>query len=148
MVELLTVIFIIAILTAIASPSFFSWVESAKYKDAALGVASDLRFGRQTAVTDNRETRVEFNLGGKRYRLTEGNLASSSTSWSTVKSWDYIEAEVNWVTGTTCNGSADMNITFRPNGSSGGGTICINDTVGANRYKVVVSTISGRVDVQ
>jgi Tfp pilus assembly protein FimT len=148
MVEIIVVISIMALLSAIALPVFSKWSSSIRYREAALGIASELKLGRDTAVTANTETRVEFDLDGRRYRLTQGNLQTGSTSWSVIKTWEELYAELDWATGSGCGGAADMNIVFRPNGSSGGGEVCIKDGSGADRFKVVVSSISGRVRVE
>ena len=146
LVEVMITVALMAILMAIAVPSFMTWKESLDMKGAARGVASKLRLARQMAVTNNLEYRVEFDVDGKRYRLTQGNQPSGSTAWTTVAAWSDIESE--WSTDADCSGTADMDISFSPRGSSGAGVICINDSSSAVRFMVNVSPINGRVFIE
>lgn len=147
MLELIVTMAILALLSAIAIPNFSTWFGSAKYRGGTLTLASTLRLSRETAVSANVESRVELDVDGKRYRLSNGNMPSGSTAW-TAGPWEDLDPAVNWNTGTACGGTADLNIMFMPNGSSGGGTVCIKDLAGADRFKVVVNSISGRVQVE
>jgi len=61
LVELITVIALLAILMAIATPSFMSWRESAQYKEVARDVLSGLRRARSLAVSENRTVNVTLN---------------------------------------------------------------------------------------
>lgn len=147
MVELLVVVAIIGILAAVALPSFFTWRTTLKYRDSALGLMANSKLARATAVTRNLQTRIELDMDGKRYRITEGDSPSSSTVWTSFSPWVAIHEEVSWHTGTACDGTADINITFSPNGSSSGGVVCIETVALAEEYRVIISTASGRVRV-
>lgn len=146
-VELLIVVAIIGIMAAVALPSFYTWSTTLKYRDSALGLMAKSKLARATAVTKNVQTRVELDVDGKRYRVTEGNSPSSSTIWISFSPWVSIHEEVTWHTGTACDGTADLNIVFNPNGSSGGGVVCIETASLVEEYRVIVSTASGRVRV-
>jgi len=142
--ETLVVIAIISILSAIALPVFYKFQTSAKYKEAAWGVSSGLRLGKQMALSTNREHRMEFDLAGRRYRVSRGNLPSGSTTWTGVNAWTALSAEVNWSSGAACNGTADFDIIFRPNGSSETEVLCVKDASNAVKYTVSVNATSGR----
>jgi type II secretion system protein H len=150
LIELLVVVAVIGIMAAIALPSFFTWSTTLKYRDTALGIAAKSRLARANAVTKNLQTRVELDVNGKQYRVTEGNSPSSSTTWTTVLSpWVAVPAEVEWrtVIGINCTGTAPLNIIFNPNGSSSGGAVCIETAAFAEEYRVIITTASGRVRV-
>jgi prepilin-type N-terminal cleavage/methylation domain-containing protein len=142
--ETLIVIGIMSILSAIALPSFITWRNSAKYKEAAWGVVSGLRLGKQLALSTNREHRMDFDLDGRRYRLSIGNLPSASTTWTGVNAWTPLSAEVNWASGAACTGTADFDVTFRPNGTAETEWLCVKDTSNALKYTVSVNATSGR----
>jgi len=148
MLELLVAVAIIAVLTAVAVPNFSNWFATARYRGATLTLASTLRLARETAVSGNVESRVELDVDAKRYRRANGNLPSGSTAWTADSGWEVLDGAVNWNTAAACDGTADLNILFLPNGSSTGGVVCIKDQAGADRFQVVVNAISGRVHVQ
>ncbi|MCC6502140.1 MAG: prepilin-type N-terminal cleavage/methylation domain-containing protein [Deltaproteobacteria bacterium] len=142
--ETLMVLAIMAILSAIALPSLVTWRSSAKYKEAAWGVASGLRLGKQLALSTNREHRMELDLDGRRYRITRGNLPSGSTAWTSVSAWTTIPSEVNWSSGAACNGTADFDVIFRPNGTAETEVLCVKNSSNAVQYTVSVNATSGR----
>ncbi len=150
LVELLVIIAIMAVMAAMALPSFITWQRTIRYKEAAWGILSQLRLGRQLAVSNNREFRVFFDVDGRRYRLERGNSSAGSTVWTVEKPWTALDQLVNWATGTACNGTDDMNIEFNPNGTaeaSSTDTICIQNTDGVEQYRLVVYENSGRVQI-
>lgn len=145
LIELLIVIMIITVLITIALPSFNQWRTSLSHKDAAWGMAAQLRLARQLAISNNLESRVEFGIAAKQYRLTQGNQVSGSTVWTVVRPWTILLNEVKLMTGAACTGGADINITFKPRGSSDSGVICVEDSSSVVKFKVNISPINGRV---
>ncbi len=144
MVEMVMVVAIMLVLISVAVPSFNTWTRTLKFKEVALDISSQLRLGRQLSVTNNLEYRVECDLGGRRYRLTQGNMPSGSTAWTVVKPWTSLDANVNWTAGAACSSSASINIILYPNGSSDSGTVCIQDSDNVVRFQVNISPTSGR----
>ena len=143
LIELLIVISVMAILLAMATPSFIDWRRNLQYKEAAEGIVSALRTARNNAITLNRQNRVECNPSGNRYRITEGNRAYESSSWTTVKQdWVTLPGGVAMKTGD-CTSSTDANIGFSPNGTASAGTVCIRDD-SSTKYQVIVAA-SGRI---
>lgn len=145
--ELLIVVGLLGVIAAIAVVSMSGLSGSIKYKNTAWGISSQLRLAKQMAVTNNREERVEFGIAAGQYRLTEGNLSAGSTVWTEVKPWTAIDQGVTWATGAACNGTADVNIKFNPNGTADAGTVCVKDSGGAVKYTVEISSTSGRVTI-
>ncbi|MRR05785.1 MAG: prepilin-type N-terminal cleavage/methylation domain-containing protein [Deltaproteobacteria bacterium] len=144
LIELLIAIAVAGILLAIATPSFLQWRQNLQYKEAANGLVSTLRTARNSAISLNRQNRVEFQPLSARYRTTQGDRAYDSTSWTIVKQ-DWTAAPVGIVmkTGAGCTGTANVAIPFSPNGTASAGTICIGDN-SSTKYQIVVAA-SGRI---
>ncbi len=143
--ELLITIGITAMLFAIAIPSFVQWRQSVQYKQAADGILSAMRTAKNNAVSLNTQNRVECNPSGNRYRITQGNKAYNSDTWTTVKrDWVTLPSGVFLKTGDSAANS-DLNIQFNPNGTASvtAGTVCVNSGT-STQYKIIVSA-SGRV---
>lgn len=144
LMELLILIAIAGILLAIATPSFMQWRQNLQYKEAADGLVSALRTARDSAISLNRQNRVEFEPVSARYRITQGERAYNSTSWTTVKQdWIAAPAGILLKTGAGCTGTANVAIQFSPNGTATADTICICDNSSA-KYQVAVAN-SGRI---
>ncbi len=148
LVEVLVIVAIVGLIAAIAIPNISVWLRSMKYKETAWDILSKSRLARQLAITRNREHRVEFDIDGRRYRVTQGNASSGSTSWTQIRPWKSLDSQVNWATGQTCDGGADINVTFYPNGTADSATICIMDTDNTRKYRVVITARSGRVRIE
>jgi prepilin-type N-terminal cleavage/methylation domain-containing protein len=149
LVELLVVIGMIAIISAIATPSFIQWRENLQYKQAADGILAALRTAKSNAVTHNIQNRFECNTTGNRYRITQGNRSYNSTTWATInQDWASVPNGVILKTGD-CTSNSDLNIQFNPNGTvttGTNGTICVKDS-SSEKYQIVVAT-SGRIEVK
>lgn len=151
LIELLVAITVVGILSAIALPSYRSWIDSAKYKEAARRVASLLRQGRSEAVAKNRECQAKFNFETDRYSLARGNLSSGSTTFV-----DMAVSESGFSAGVEIRGESDCSVNlgeetlqFNPNGSSDTLDICIMDDAGNKKYLVGVTVANtGRVVIQ
>lgn len=142
LMELLIVIAMMGILLAIATPSIVEWRRSAQYKEAADGVRSALRTAKNNAVTVNRQSRVECNPTGNRYRITQGDRAYNSSGWPTVlQDWVTMSPGISIRTGS--NTTNDLNVEFSPNGTSSTGSISIYDGA-SEEYRITVAA-SGRI---
>ncbi len=145
LIETLIVAALIGILSAIAVPMLIQWSSNLMYKEAAWGITSQSRLAKQMALANNLECRVELDINGKRYRLTQGNLPFNSTAWTVIKGWTGLESQVKWATGALCDGNANINIGFRPNGSADSGVICVEDSGNVLKYRVTINPTTGRV---
>lgn len=70
-VELMVVIGIIGIVSAIAVPGFVSWVPGYRLKSAAMDLYSNIQLARMYAIKDNRPYSVEFNTAANSYKLVD-----------------------------------------------------------------------------
>jgi type IV fimbrial biogenesis protein FimT len=144
LVELLIVIAVTGILLAIATPSFMQWRQNLQYKEATDGLVAALRIARTSAISLNRQNRVEFKPSTAGHRITQGERAYNSTTWTTVKQdWSTAPVGVKMNTGTACTGTADVNVLFSPNGTASAETICIGDST--SPIYIIKVAASGRI---
>jgi prepilin-type N-terminal cleavage/methylation domain-containing protein len=66
-VELMTVIAILAVMTAIAVPNFLSWIPEKRLMSASDDVFSNLQYARIGAIRNNTDWALEFNTGANSY---------------------------------------------------------------------------------
>jgi len=158
LIELLVVIAIFAAMVAISVPSMIDWIYRADYRNTSRQVFQVLKQGRSLAISRNREQRVEFDLAGDdtySFKISEGNRASNSSTWTDISTWDdsSIPASVVLRGTSGCNGVTDIIFGFNPNGSSSSNYICImdaKDLTPANRkYRVgIANSNTGRVTIE
>ncbi len=67
-VELLTVIGIMMIITAIATPSFYYWLPTYRLSSGARQVSADLQLARMKAISQNTTYRLNF-ISGTQYQF-------------------------------------------------------------------------------
>lgn len=151
MIELFVVIFLIGILAAMALPRFLEWRRNLEYQDAARGIFTVLRNARSSAISMNRQYRLELDVPNQRYRFSQGDRSANSTAWTPIytPAWTAMPNEVNMATAGALTG-----IQFNPNGTARfeppaliTGTITILDVYGTPRMAInVVQT--GRIQMQ
>jgi len=145
LIELVTVIAIVAILAAIAGPRFFdhSLFRGRGYADELAGA---IRYSQKVAIATG--CSVLFSATTSGYQASQqaasGNHCdASSASWPTVVT----NADGQQIVGTVPGGvtTSAFSLTFGPDGllASGGGT---SITVGART--LVISAVSGYAEVQ
>ncbi len=147
LVESIIAMAIMGILFAIAIPSFYSWSQSLRFKEAAMSLLGEMRTARQLSVSTNLEHRVEVDIPSKRFRLTMGDRPSGSTAWSSVRPWRDLPSTVRYASGADCGGSSAIEITFKPNGSAQSAVLCIKDPPSTIKFRVNVNATSGRASI-
>jgi len=157
LLEVIAVVGLLGVLAFLALPYYNRWAEDANFKEAARGVAGALRFARGSAVSTNREHRVEFDVDQNRYRIVRGDRPYNSTagSWAdpanVVRDWTVFSGVAVMRRTLSCDNATDTIIGFNPNGTSGSGYICVMESKSptTRRYRVgVASTATGRVIVE
>ena len=94
--ELMIVVLIVGVLSAMVIPSFVQWSNDLEYRKTTRAIVSMLREAKSRAVRTNLEQRVEYAATNKQYRMTQGNRSNNSSSWETVV-YDWIELPANQV---------------------------------------------------
>lgn len=151
--ELLVIIALTGILAVIAIPSFTGWIVKMRYRESARNIASTLRDARSRAIGKNIEHRVEFDVVNDKYRMTAGNRAYNSSSFSDVI-MDYVQlpSEAKLKSGPSCDQDTNINIQFNPDGSSGSGgttSVCVLDVNNVQKFKIrMASTTTGRIVIE
>jgi len=151
--ELIIVIAILAILMSIAVPSFISWQENMKYRQATSGLVALMREAKSCAISTNREQRIAIDVANNRYQHEEGDRASNSASWKASTrntSWSLLPVGVGIQT-------AFNRLQFNPNGTmlyyNEGDVVTINVStqvfiqdaqLAANKYRIDL-TQTGRI---
>lgn len=107
LVELLVVIAMMAVMMALAVPSYRSWQANAQYRQAANGIVAALRSARSTAISTNRQ--IELEISDSAYRTLTGNRAIASTVW-TAGAWTTMPSGVGLK-------SANSRSILNPNGT-------------------------------
>ncbi len=153
LVELITIMALMAILSAIALPSLMDWVRSMKYRQATSEVQLVLREAKNKALTTNLQHIVEFTPASGTYRLRRGNQAydTTSTNWTTLQDYK-IDSNVAMKSGN-CTVTTNVAMQFNPNGTvklqnadgtASSGIVCIQDSNAALWNRITVTAI-GRI---
>jgi prepilin-type N-terminal cleavage/methylation domain-containing protein len=120
--EVIVVLVMVAVLAAIATPSFMTWRESVAFRATAREISNLLREAKSRTVARNLQHRVEFVTAPTgMYRMTQGDRAASSSAWyvpgtttvatSASPAWTAAPPKVSLVV-------SDNNISFNPNGTA------------------------------
>ncbi len=112
LIELMAVVAVAAIVTAIAVPTYVSYLPFLKIRSAARDLMSDLRYTRQQAVSENTKYRLIFSS------TTEYSIQRVSDS-KVIKSVDLADnySKVILTSATSCTTTSTTNcVYFKPNG--------------------------------
>lgn len=138
--ELMIVVLIASVLSAMAIPSFVQWRHNLEFRKTTRDLVSILREAKSRAIRTNLEHRVEYATTNKPYRMTQGNRSNNSTSWNTViHDWTELPSGVRI--------DANVNaIQMNTNGTARGGTISIQNDSLKTVYEIRVAR-TGRIRV-
>jgi len=141
LIELIVVIALIAILTAIAVPSYQSFMVRSRLKGAARQVMSDVMNARMTAVSLNQKVKVHFEGDGHTYKIwSDANGDGDVTASEGVNLTKDVRPNYHDVTLSTGNDPI-----FNPRGAaSAPETITVTNPAGSINITVA---ISGRVAI-
>jgi type IV fimbrial biogenesis protein FimT len=134
MVELMIVIVVIAILSAIAVPNIISWLPNYRLKAAARDLVSNMQKARMQAVKENKNIVTRFDAGinpGFYYfdtnndnAYTPGEYKIDLSTYGSGVDYGTGNAASNW-NGDVCVPA--NSITFNSRGSSNNGTVYIQN---------------------
>jgi type II secretion system protein H len=141
--ELMIVIAIMGVLTAVATPSMSRWLTSIRMESATREIASTLQLARVKAITQNTSIRINFDTTANTYQMQQRDSANP-TSWNNVEKAKKLPAGINFVsiTGNPIIFQSGRGSTL----PSHNGTITLQNTQGKTNEVVVAQT--GRVIVR
>ena len=131
LVEMMVVIAIIAVLSAIAVPNFMEYARNQRLNGAARQVYGDLMNARQQAVTENKKIIVQF-VNNHQYKFVRDD--------ETLALRD-IHPDYSDVTF-----SAGSNPAFRPNRTGNNRTITLTSS-STGKTKCIMLSIAGRIRI-
>jgi len=85
MLELMIVIGIIAIISAVAVPALFNWLPGYRVRAAVRDLKSDMVLARLRAVRENANVAMVFNTGGNSYTIFVDNGAGGGVAGNWVQ---------------------------------------------------------------
>jgi len=135
LIELMIVIAIIGIVSAIAAPNFTTYMAERRLSGAARMVMSDLMNARMLAVSQNRNVRVTFSTTSYTYDAT----GTSPITKNIQTGFGYHDVTL----------SSNTNPEFMPNGAvlaATNGTVTLSNTTGLK--KEVITSSAGRVRIK
>lgn len=157
LVEMMIVIAIIAIVIAIASPSFYKYRQNTNLKEATRELTADIAYWRQTTVAENRRYRIVFNQTANNYTIQRENPANSGTyvnlstidttvndtkSPSSISSSILIMGSPNPPSFTGGNAY----ITFQPRGTMSAGSVWLQHSSRLST-STITTNLMGRINV-
>ena len=138
--ELLIVIAVIAVVSAIVTPNIISWRNSAKLRGAAGNVKGDLEMSKARAVRESSPVTVTFTATNYQVTFTDkdGNVRTLRDR--------QLPAGVRVDLGSTSFGSMDDQTQFNGRGLPVAGSAVLVNTKG-DQKKIIVSTL-GRIRIE
>lgn len=143
LMELMVVIAIIGITSAITIPSYLSWKPGYVFRGAVSQIRGDLNRAKMRAMENRRQCRVVFNANG--YQLEDGNR-SSGTIWTTAANVTVVATrDFSSYPGVTISAGAGTPV-FSPRGTATPVSIIVQHTNGSSR--TFTTTIAGGIRSQ
>ena len=136
LLELIIVISLMAILTAVVIPSFGGGVSTTELRGSARQIAAGLRTARSEALAQRRETFLVLDVAGKRFKVDQDPREHKLPAGIDLKLFTAQNDLVDASTGA---------IRFFPDGGSNGGRITL--AAGTRKYEVDVDWLTGRVAI-
>lgn len=135
--ELIVIIALLSLLTAVAVPNFLSWLPKYRLRSAARDLFSNLQLAKMEAIKTNRNCSIGYEKNPDRYAIT---LLNKTVTLSDYKSGIRFQ-------GPTDQTFAVANITFNSRGTSNAGYAYLTNSGNTAYYRVGPLT-SGVIKLQ
>lgn len=140
LMELMVIVFVLAIMAAIAIPSFMALLPGMRLNGAAREVMTDLMDARMNAVKQNNEFKVFFNSpSANQYQILDDDDDDGNADTGEDVTTKNIQTAYYDVTL-----SATANPIFHPRGNANGATITVTNSAGTKTVRVATT---GRVKI-
>ena len=137
LVELLVVLALLAVISAVAYPDFSRPRGSAEPKTAALRIAAALRDQRALAILRNANSEITYDAELRRFSTVEGQPIESIPK----------DIRISFEAAKRRNSNTSkIALVFFPDGSSSGGTITLSS--GTVERRIAIDWLSGAVVVE
>lgn len=136
LLELLIVLMLMALISAVMIPMFGPGVSTTQLKVAARQIASGLRLARSQAIAQRTESTLELDLAARRFRVLPDPMVHQLPEHVELKLFTAQSDIVNEQMGS---------IRFFPDGGSDGGRITVGS--GERKFDVDVDWLTGRVAI-
>jgi len=146
LLELMVVIAMVAILTAIAIPNTISWRNNAKLNGDVLNLRGDLEMAKLRAIKENANVAVLFNANGYEIFIDNGDGGGVANNW--VRDGEEVLLTNKQLSDgvTMATNFTSPRAQFTPRGRCNGGTAVITNSAGTT--KSIAVSIIGRIRVQ
>jgi len=145
LIELIIVIAILGIVSAIAAPNFNKYRQNTNLREAARDLASDISLYRQRAVADNVSYRITFNQAANNYtvqrKTTSGSGAYADLVPAVTKSPSNISSGVII---SDLTHLPNQWVTFEPRGTMSAGSLTLQHTIRLSTA-TITTYFTGRV---
>ena len=145
LVEILTVIAIIAILLTIVPSMFSAFRQRTNLREAAGALAEDMKLAKQRAVAENVKYSITFNISSNNYTMNQydsnGNMINPPIKTVILSNFG------NGISILTQNysGGNSGTITFQTRGTCSAGTITLQNSL--NSTIAITTTPMGRITI-
>lgn len=146
LVELMTAMAIIGILSVTAIPLFITFLRASEVRGASRELATLLHQVRELAIARNTDYRVEIEVDSNRLRFVDTmrtDTPSDDQAWigpgTDTLGYRRLDNQARLV-------NATANPTFNHLGTAGGGTITVQDSQSSSSLSVVISSM-GRIRI-
>ena len=142
LIEMLTVLAIIAILLMIAPSMFSAFRQRTNLREAAGALAEDMKLAKQRAVAENVNYSITFNINNNNYTMNQydsnGNMINPPIKTVNLS---------NFGNGITINSQnfAGNTVTFQPRGTCSAGTITLQNSL--NSTIAITTNLMGRITI-
>ena len=135
--ELVIVIAVLGLLTAVGVPSFFSWLPKYRLRSAARDLYSNLHLAKMTAIKTDQKCRMNYQLNPDRYTVSLLNKTVRLKDYGSGVKFD----------GPNNKTFAVGTITFNSRGTSNAGYAYLSNSGNTDYYRVGPLT-SGAIKLQ